>query len=80
MTDKSSRWERIDEKPVDKPAFSARQSTDAFRQPTAHAQERSHRRSRRHHSRLRSGRTWYVIGIGVLGLLAAILAWQLFAS
>ncbi|MFN0130611.1 MAG: hypothetical protein ACKV19_28450 [Verrucomicrobiales bacterium] len=78
MTDKSSRWERIDEKSVDKPAFSPRQSTDAFRQPTT--QERPHRRSRRHHSRLRSGRTWYFIGIGVLGLLAAILAWQLFAS
>lgn len=76
MADKSSRWDRIADKTGEKPAFSARQSTEAFHQPTA---ERP-RRSRRHHSRGRSSRMWYLIGIAVLALLAALLAWQLFGK
>jgi len=76
MADKSDRWERLTEKPAEKPAFSARQSTESMREPVA---ERPHRRSRRH-SRGRSSKTWYMIGVGLLIVLAAILAWQLFAT
>ena len=75
MADNTSRWDRVNEKPAERPAFSARQSTESFRQP-AHQPVR---RSRRH-TRGRSGKTWYLIGVIVLALLAGILAWQLFAA
>jgi hypothetical protein len=78
MADNNSRWERLTEKPVDKPAFSARQSTESFRQPEGDRAHRAHR-SRRH-GRARSGKIWYLIGIIVLSLLTAILAWQLFGT
>lgn len=75
MADNNSRWERIVDKPGDKAAFSARQSTDSLRQP---AHERP-RRSRRH-AHGRSGKIWYIIGVVVLTLLAGLLAWQLLGT
>lgn len=73
MADNNSRWQRLADKAGEKSAFSPRQSTESLRQPE---HDRS-RRSRRHH-RGRSAKTWYLIGIIVLSLLAGILAWQLF--
>jgi hypothetical protein len=78
MADNTSRWDRVNEKPAEKPAFSPRQSTESFRQPTQDSSRRSGR-SRRH-SRGRSGKTWFLVGVVVLALLAGILAWQLFAA
>jgi hypothetical protein len=75
MADNNNRWERLTEKPGDKPVFSARQSTETFRQP---GEERP-RRARRHH-RPRTGRLWFIIGVVVLTLLTAILGWQLFGQ
>ena len=83
MADDTTRWDRVKEKPADKPAFSARQSTDSFRQSESAAPGAARRSSRRHHarhSRARSGKTWYTIGVIVLSLLAAILAWQVFGT
>ncbi len=87
MADKSSRWDQLKEKSTDKPAFLARQSTESYRrpdrpdpdQPHEHQPHHHQRRSRRY-SKGRSGRTWYMVGVIVLVLLAAVLAWQLLAT
>jgi hypothetical protein len=76
MADNSNRWERIVDKPGDKPAFSARQKTDSFRRPEATRA----RKSRRQTKHGRSARLWWAIGVVVLTALAGILAWQLFAA
>lgn len=88
MADDTTRWDRVNEKPADKPAFSARQSTDSFRQAAqageggTGAARRSSRRHHHHHhhSRARSAKIWYTIGVVVLSLLTVILAWQLFGT
>jgi hypothetical protein len=74
MADDTSRWNRVNATPPEKPAFSARQSTHSLRQPTDEPQRRARR-----HSRGRSGKSWFLAGVIVLTLLTGILAWQLFA-
>lgn len=81
MADNTSRWDRVNEKPAEKPAFSPRQSTESFRQPAPDSPSRpSGSRRSRHHTRGRSGKSWFLMGVVVLALLAGILAWQLFAA
>lgn len=75
MADNTSRWDRVNEKPAEKPAFAPRQSTESLRQP----EHVPARRSRRH-PRGRSGQSWFLVGVVALTLLAALLAWQLFAA
>ena len=75
MADNTSRWDRVNAKPPEKPAFSARQSIHSRQEPAAEP----HQRRTRRHSRGRSGSSWFLAGVVVLALLTGILAWQLFA-
>jgi len=75
MADNSNRWQRLTDHSAGRPGFTARQTTEALRQPVA--KPAGGRKSRRR-SHARSGKIWWYVGLLLLLLLAGILAWQLF--
>ena len=75
MADNSNRWQRIADNPEEKPIFTARQTTDAFRRPAGEPARKARRRSQSP-----SAKIWWRIGIALLSILVCLLVWQLFFS